>query len=133
MPGDPADPPSGRTPDRRGGRDDRGKPEGEVRHPRRRPGLGGQHAGAERGLLASSYEKALAIAAERNLASVAFPAISTGIYGFPRAEASRVASLAVAGFLARSDFPREVRLVFFSEEDATIFLEHHEFGTEGGG
>ena len=93
----------------------------------------GQHAGGERELLASCYEKALAIAAERNLASVAFPAISTGIYGFPRDEASRVASRAIAGSLARSDFPREVRLVFFSEEDAMVFLGHHVFGTDGGG
>ncbi len=91
----------------------------------------GQHAESERDLLASCYRKALAIAAEKNLPSVAFPAISTGIYGFPREEAARVASGAIAGFLASHELPRDVRLVFFFEDDAKVFLSHQAF--EGGG
>jgi O-acetyl-ADP-ribose deacetylase (regulator of RNase III) len=90
-----------------------------------------QHAEIERELLASCYRKSLAIAAEKNLASVAFPAISTGIYGFPREEAAAVASRAIAAFLSRHEHPREVRLVFFSEDDAKVFLSHQAF--EGGG
>ena len=91
----------------------------------------GQHAGGERELLASCYSRSLAIAAENGLGTIAFPAISTGIYGFPREEAARVASGAIAGFLASHELPREVRLVFFSEEDAKVFLSHQAF--EGGG
>lgn len=93
----------------------------------------GQHAGRERELLGSCYGKALAVAAEKRLAAIAFPAISTGIYGFPRKEAAAVASRTIANFLASHDLPREVRLVFFSEEDAKIFLSHHEFGPGAGG
>ncbi len=93
----------------------------------------GQHAGLERELLASCYEKALAIAAEKELASVAFPAISTGIYGFPREEAAAASSRAIAGFLARHALPREIRLVFFSGDDAKVFLANHGFGTGVGG
>lgn len=92
----------------------------------------GQHSGYESELLASCYRKALAIAAEKNLASVAFPAISTGIYGFPREEAAKVASRAIAGFVAQSALPREVRLVFFSEDEAKAFLSHHAFEVGGG-
>ena len=88
----------------------------------------GQHMGRERALLASCYEKALTIAADRGLSTVAFPAISTGIYGFPRQEAAAVASRAISEFLARHELPREVRVVFFSEDDANVFLSGHAFG-----
>jgi O-acetyl-ADP-ribose deacetylase (regulator of RNase III) len=92
----------------------------------------GSHGGRESDLLASCYTKALAIAARKRLGSAAFPAISTGIYGYPREEAAAVASRAIAGFLASHELPGEVRLVFFSEADAKVFLAHHAFGTGGG-
>jgi O-acetyl-ADP-ribose deacetylase (regulator of RNase III) len=87
----------------------------------------GQHAGRERELLASCYSRSLAIAAENELEAIAFPAISTGVFGFPRDEAAAVASRAIAEFLSRHELPREVRLVFFSEEDARVFLANHLF------
>ncbi len=93
----------------------------------------GAHAGGERGLLASCYTKALAIAAEKRLATIAFPAISTGVYGFPREAAAAVASRAIADFLADHELPREVRLVFFVEDDAKIFLANHASGTVAAG
>jgi len=49
--------------------------------------------------LASAYRESLKLAAENNLVSVAFPSISTGAYGYPVAEAARVAVKAVASFL----------------------------------
>jgi O-acetyl-ADP-ribose deacetylase (regulator of RNase III) len=88
----------------------------------------GEHGGRERELLASCYATALAIASGERLASVAFPAISTGVYGFPREEAAAVASKAIAEFLSGHALPREIRLVFFSEDDARVFLAHHAFG-----
>jgi O-acetyl-ADP-ribose deacetylase len=62
-------------------------------------------------LLASCYRRALALADERELASVGFPAISTGIFGYPLEEAARVALTSVAQ--AAQDGLRHVRLVRF--------------------
>ena len=61
------------------------------------------HGGAagEGRLLASAYEAALALAAERGMRSIAFSAISTGVYGFPAGEAARIAVSTVRRFLAR--------------------------------
>jgi len=88
----------------------------------------GQHRGREAKLLASCYRNSLALAAEQGLSSIAFPSISTGAYGYPRAEAAPIASQAIESFLAGNDFLREVRLVFFSPGDARAFLKHHMFG-----
>ncbi len=52
-------------------------------------------------LLASAYEASLALAAEKNLRSIAFAAISTGVYGFPAEAAARIAVSTVRRFLAR--------------------------------
>ncbi|HET9576642.1 MAG TPA: O-acetyl-ADP-ribose deacetylase [Usitatibacter sp.] len=82
----------------------------------------GHHDGQEAQLLASCYETSLALAAEHALATIAFPAISTGIYGYPREEAAVVVSEALQRALKRHDGISEVRLVFFSPDDARIFL-----------
>jgi len=57
---------------------------------------------------------------ENGLATLAFPAISTGAYGYPKAEAARVACAAIERALATHASIREVRLVFFSQADAQI-------------
>ncbi len=87
----------------------------------------GSHSGHEAPLLGSCYRKALSLADEHGLTSLAFPAISTGIYGYPRPEAAIVASRAIASALAELPRIREVRLVFFSPRDLAVFLEHHAF------
>ena len=58
---------------------------------------------------------------------MAFPAVSTGAFGYPRDRAAAVASRAVANFLKGDNSLREVRFVFFSQSDLKIFLRHHEF------
>lgn len=78
-------------------------------------------------LLANCYRNSLSLAARRNLASIAFPAISTGIYGYPRDEAAGVASNAIERFLRVEPGIEEVRLVFFAAGDADVFLRHHGF------
>jgi O-acetyl-ADP-ribose deacetylase (regulator of RNase III) len=83
----------------------------------------GRHRGEEARLLASCYEKSIALAASLGARSVAFPAISTGVYGYPKAEAARVARAAVERALADHPGIEEVRLVCFSEEDARITRE----------
>jgi O-acetyl-ADP-ribose deacetylase (regulator of RNase III) len=73
--------------------------------------------------LASCYRSTLELAARLGLESIAFPAISTGVYGYPREEAARVVWRAVSDFLASSGVPQTVSLVFYSEDDARLFLE----------
>lgn len=88
----------------------------------------GVEGGREAELLAACYRNSLALAAEHDLKTMAFPAVSTGLYEYPREEAARVASRAVAEVLARApSAPSEVRFVFFSDGDAQVFLRHQEF------
>ncbi|HEU0031490.1 MAG TPA: O-acetyl-ADP-ribose deacetylase [Kofleriaceae bacterium] len=67
----------------------------------------------ERELLASCYRRSLELAREHQLATIAFPAISTGIYGYPAREAARVAVRTIATELADQVWPRKVILVAF--------------------
>jgi O-acetyl-ADP-ribose deacetylase (regulator of RNase III) len=78
-------------------------------------------------LLGACYRNAVALAVQHRLATLAFPAISTGIYGYPREEAAVVASEALAQALSTAPAVRTVRLVFFTEDDATVFLAHQRF------
>lgn len=92
----------------------------------------GQHGGQESFVLAECYRNSLALAAGRGLRSIAFPAISTGAYAYPRREAAAVASTAVEQFLKDDERLTEVRLVFFSQSDAAVFLEHQRFTNSTG-
>ena len=87
----------------------------------------GEQGGREAELLANCYHNSLTLAVERNVTSVAFPSIATGVYGYPRAEAAVVASTTIEAFLANDLQLKEVRLVFFRAPDAEIFLEHQKF------
>jgi O-acetyl-ADP-ribose deacetylase len=76
----------------------------------------------EEDLLASCYRKALALAAEKKLASIAFPAISTGVYRFPADLAARIAVGTVVAEI--SNAPRGLKRVIFccfSQDSA----DHH--------
>lgn len=78
-------------------------------------------------LLAACYLNALSLAVRNNLTTIAFPAISTGVYGYPLKEAAAVSSTAVERFLSSDQTIREVRLVFFAAPDAETFLRHQHF------
>lgn len=68
----------------------------------------------EAGLLASAYKESLKLAAAHNLTSISFPSISTGAYGYPLAEAARVATDSVASFLKEQVTPvKEAVFVLF--------------------
>jgi O-acetyl-ADP-ribose deacetylase (regulator of RNase III) len=82
----------------------------------------GQHGGDEPRLLGACYRNAIELAGRRALGTIAFPAISTGVYGYPREEAARVAMAAIDLALETHVSITEVRLVFFSEDDARAFL-----------
>ncbi|KAA1175669.1 macro domain-containing protein [Marinobacter salinexigens] len=74
-------------------------------------------------LLADCYRNALLLADQRGLSSVAFPAISTGVFGYPIHEAARVAVQTVMGTLVRLTSIRLVRFVLFSEQDLAEFQQ----------
>jgi O-acetyl-ADP-ribose deacetylase len=72
---------------------------------------GGGHG--ERELLASCYRESIQLADERGIRSLAFPAISTGAYGYPLQEAAEVAIASAMGALAESKRVERVRFVLF--------------------
>ncbi len=85
----------------------------------------GQHG--EPRLLASCYRRSLQLASEHGLKTIAFPAISTGIYGYPFDAATRIGIQTAADFLQSADTPKEVTFVFFSPGDyASALAIYHE-------
>jgi O-acetyl-ADP-ribose deacetylase (regulator of RNase III) len=80
-------------------------------------------------LLAACYRNSLKLAADHGLQTVAFPAISTGVYGYPLDEAAKVASSTIEQFLGSNSSLREVRLVFFSRGDAETFQQNQVFSS----
>jgi O-acetyl-ADP-ribose deacetylase len=83
--------------------------------------LGGFHVEAE--LLKQTYRNTLKLAVSKGLRSVAFPSISTGAYGYPVEEASRVAVGTVNAFLEKEDRLERVIFVLFSDRDFEIYVK----------
>jgi O-acetyl-ADP-ribose deacetylase (regulator of RNase III) len=80
------------------------------------------HGGrGEAELLASCYRESLRLATEAGLESIAFPCISTGIYGYPQAEACDIATATVQDWLATNELPRRVIFCCFLAEDAELY------------
>ncbi len=82
-------------------------------------------------LLASCYRNALRLCVEHDLGSIAFPSISTGVFGYPLGEAAGVALTEVRAFLEEHRKPRLVRFVLYGRaaldaylEQAKRFLQH---------
>jgi O-acetyl-ADP-ribose deacetylase (regulator of RNase III) len=73
--------------------------------------------------LANCYRRSLEEAVQLSLKDIAFPAISTGIYGYPKEKAAEVAFAAVRDFLLSSELPETVYFVFYSPADARVFLD----------
>jgi O-acetyl-ADP-ribose deacetylase len=82
---------------------------------------GGQDGEAE--LLASCYRRSLGLAAANGIASLAFPSISTGIYGYPIEEAAKIAIDAARESLAELTAIREVIFCCFSADDLVVYEE----------
>ena len=66
-------------------------------------------------ILSNAYSNSLALAADKELKTVAFPSIATGAYGYPVEEAADIAVRAVAGHLAAHTLPETVTFVLFDE------------------
>lgn len=88
-----------------------------------------RESGREAALLSSCYRRSVEIAQEHALESLAFPAISTGAFGYPPEEAAGIASRAIERALARAPVVREVRLVFFARYGLDTFVLHQAFGS----
>src|SRR5262249_8157267 len=81
-------------------------------------------SGGKRGeeeLLASAYRASLEIAQQQGIETIAFPAISTGIYAFPFASASRIAVKTVADFLRAHELPKSVIFSCISDDVADLY------------
>jgi len=76
----------------------------------------------EADLLASAYRRSLEEAVKAGAKSVAFPAISTGVYGYPIDAAAEIAVASISGFLAGHPQIEEVRLVCFSEDSVQAHM-----------
>jgi O-acetyl-ADP-ribose deacetylase (regulator of RNase III) len=82
----------------------------------------GGHAD-EPSLLASCYRRSLEIAAEHKCQAIAFPAISTGIYGYPLEQAAEVAVRTVAEFAKAHELPGEIILCTFDPRATKLMRE----------
>ena len=71
--------------------------------------------------LRSCYRESLRLASEAGLRSVAFPCISTGIYGYPKTEACQEAVAAVSDWLAAHELPQSVTFCCFGSDDAELY------------
>ncbi|HJX92312.1 MAG TPA: O-acetyl-ADP-ribose deacetylase [Pyrinomonadaceae bacterium] len=87
----------------------------------------GRNKDEEATLLAACYQNSLLVASEHQLATIAFPSISTGAFGYPRDEAAAISSAAIANSLAGRQTIEQVRLVFFQPSDAKVFLQYQIF------
>ncbi len=80
---------------------------------------GGEAGEAE--LLRSCYTESLRLAEDAGLETIAFPSISTGVYGYPKDQACDVAVRAVSAWLAKHDLPRSVAFCCFGAADAELY------------
>ena len=84
------------------------------------PVYGDGHSG-EAEHLASCYVQSLALAAGNGVKSIAFPNISTGVYGYPKVEAAQIAVRAVSDFLDQHRLPERVVFCVFDDENYRIY------------
>jgi O-acetyl-ADP-ribose deacetylase len=91
--------------------------------------VGPVYEGGHRGepdLLLSCYETSLRLAEQHGCKIVAFPAISCGIYGYPMADAARIALSATAAWLASHTLPETVRFVLFGQAAHAVWRDVYE-------
>ncbi|SEJ05415.1 O-acetyl-ADP-ribose deacetylase (regulator of RNase III), contains Macro domain [Cyclobacterium xiamenense] len=72
-------------------------------------------------LLANCYRNALLLADKQQVKSIAFPAISTGIFGFPKEKAAEIALRTIKSSIPSLQTIRTIRMVLFDQADLTIF------------
>lgn len=85
-----------------------------------RYGKGGAHVKAQ---LASCYRRSLEIAKELGIETIAFPGISTGVYGYPQREAADIALATVGAWLEQHELPKKVIMCTFDQLATYIMTE----------
>lgn len=75
----------------------------------------------ERETLAGAYRNSLKISTEIGISIIAFPSISTGVYGFPKEIAAPIVYSTIKSYLQQNSLPRKVVLIFYSPGDLEIF------------
>ena len=78
-------------------------------------------ANGEPQLLASCYRNCLQLAVENQIQTIAFPSISTGVYGYPIMQASKIAVREARNFLVNNPLIKQVSFVCFSSEDLYVY------------
>jgi O-acetyl-ADP-ribose deacetylase (regulator of RNase III) len=79
---------------------------------------------ADSTLLTACYKNSLDLAAQKKIRSLAFPAVSCGVYGYPIEKASRIAVTTTLAFLNSNPFPERVLFVLFSKHDEEIYRNY---------
>jgi O-acetyl-ADP-ribose deacetylase (regulator of RNase III) len=77
--------------------------------------------GEEEAKLASATLSSLRIARDKKIKTIAFPAISTGIFGFPLEKCSEIMLQAAADFLKKNDFPKEILFCLYGQTAYSVF------------
>ncbi len=80
---------------------------------------GGNNSEADK--LASCYRESMKLAADHGIQSIAFPAISTGVYGYPKHEAAQIAVAEVTGFLEQTGQINQVVFCVFDDETHMVY------------
>jgi len=80
---------------------------------------GGKNKEAE--LLRNSYLNSMILVKDNNLKSVSFPAISTGVYRYPKDEAARIAIETVINFMSHENYIADIYFVLFDDENFQIY------------
>jgi O-acetyl-ADP-ribose deacetylase (regulator of RNase III) len=75
-------------------------------------------------LLAAAYRNSLEKAVEIDARTIAFPAISTGVYGFPGDKAAKIVWKVASSYIRRQRIPEKIIMVFHTLSDLTVFLEN---------
>ena len=73
-------------------------------------------------LLGAAYRESLELCSQQNISSIAFPSISTGVYGYPVEEASRIALNTVANYLERHQDIKLIRFVLFDSRTYQMYV-----------
>ena len=78
----------------------------------------------DRDLLTACYQNSLDLALKHGITSIAFPAISCGVYGYPIAEACRIALDTTCNFLLKDESLQKVIFILFSPADMNVYLDY---------
>ncbi len=74
-------------------------------------------------ILRNSYWNSMLLVKENNLKSVSFPAISTGVYRYPKNEAAEIAIETVISFMEKEEYPVDVSFVLFDNDNYEIYIK----------